>query len=213
MGVAERRLREKEARRTTILHAAERVFFASNPDTATMDDVAEAAELSKGLLYHYFGSKDELIHAIAHKGLRIMHGMFQEVLSQPLSGLKKARGMGEAYIRFAREYPNFFRIFTWAETRSHTMDDSGVHAEACHLMGDSCIRLVAEAVQTGIQDGSIRPELNPLETAIALWAQTHGVIEISERKELRARKLVDVDELHRASLDLMEKGLRADGHV
>ena len=209
MGVAERRLREKEARKTTILHAAERVFFKSDPDSATMDEVADAAELSKGLLYHYFGSKDELVHAIAHKGLLIMQSMFREVLHSEGNGLSKARGMGEAYIRFAQQYPDFFRIFTWAETRGHNADTHGEHAEACHLVGDSCIGMVAEAVQVGIDDGSIRPELNPIETAITLWAQTHGVIEISERKEMRQRKMVDVDQLHRASLDLMQKGLQA----
>ncbi len=209
MGVAERRLREKEARKTTILHAAERVFFASDPDTATMDEVADTAELSKGLLYHYFGSKDELIHAIAHKGLLIMQSMFREVLDSEGDGLTKARGMGEAYIRFAKQYPDYFRIFTWAETRGHSSGSVGEHTEACHLVGDSCIGMVAEAVQIGIDDGTIRPELNPIETAITLWAQTHGVIEISQRKRMRERKMVDENQLQRASLDMMQKGLKA----
>jgi len=173
-----------------------------------MDEVAESAELSKGLLYHYFGSKDELVHAIALKGLQIMRGMFAEVLLSDLPGLKKARGMGSAYIRFSKEYPDYFRIFAWAEVRPHT-ENEGEFATACHNVGDSCIGLVAQAVQTGVEDGSIRADLNPIETAIALWAQTHGVIEISKRKASRERNTIDEDQLHRASLDLMEQGLKA----
>ena len=72
MGVAERRVREKEARRVSILNAAEEVFFEKGFESATMDEVAERAELSKGLLYVYYGNKDDLAHAVAHRGLSII---------------------------------------------------------------------------------------------------------------------------------------------
>ena len=51
MGIAERREREREQRRNTILDAAETVFFSKGINLATMDEVAEEAELSKGTLY------------------------------------------------------------------------------------------------------------------------------------------------------------------
>ena len=47
MGVAERKEREKEQRRKGILDAAEKVFFKHGVENATMDNVAEEAELSK----------------------------------------------------------------------------------------------------------------------------------------------------------------------
>ena len=60
MGIAERKEREKEHRRNTILDAAEEVFFSKGINLATMDEVAERAELSKGTLYLYFKNKEEL---------------------------------------------------------------------------------------------------------------------------------------------------------
>ncbi|MCK5408322.1 MAG: helix-turn-helix transcriptional regulator, partial [Candidatus Krumholzibacteria bacterium] len=60
MGIAERREREKEQRRIDIIDAAERVFFSKGWQAATMDDVAEAVELSKATLYLYFKNKEEL---------------------------------------------------------------------------------------------------------------------------------------------------------
>ena len=57
MGIHERKEREKEHRRDEILNAAQKVFFEKGLQSATMDEIAEAAELSKGTLYLYYGSK------------------------------------------------------------------------------------------------------------------------------------------------------------
>ncbi|MDL1893205.1 helix-turn-helix transcriptional regulator, partial [Sphingobacteriales bacterium CHB3] len=51
MGIIERKEREKEQRREEIVTAAEKIFFEKGLAIATMDEIAEAAELSKGTLY------------------------------------------------------------------------------------------------------------------------------------------------------------------
>jgi len=60
MGVKERREREEHLRLEAILAAAERVFSRHGYHEARMDDIAAEAELSKGALYYYFQSKDEI---------------------------------------------------------------------------------------------------------------------------------------------------------
>ncbi len=60
MGVKERREREGNARLGAILAAAEAVFARDGYQAARMDDIASTAELSKGALYYYFKSKDEI---------------------------------------------------------------------------------------------------------------------------------------------------------
>ena len=59
MGIAERKEREKLQRRKDIIDAAEKVFFYRGFESATMDEIAEKVELSKGTLYLYFKSKEE----------------------------------------------------------------------------------------------------------------------------------------------------------
>ena len=59
MGTKERKEREKEVRKKTILEAAKTVFFQKGFQGTTMDQIAEVAELSKGSLYLYFPSKEE----------------------------------------------------------------------------------------------------------------------------------------------------------
>jgi AcrR family transcriptional regulator len=56
-----RRLQRADARRVAILQAAGRVFRRHGFAAAGMRDIADAADLSPGNLYHYFAGKEELL--------------------------------------------------------------------------------------------------------------------------------------------------------
>ena len=59
-----------DERKYQILNAAEQVFTKKGLDLARMDDIAEETGLSKGTLYLYFKSKDDLIIAILDRIFR-----------------------------------------------------------------------------------------------------------------------------------------------
>src|SRR5271169_2184684 len=52
------------AKRRQIVEGARQVFLSAGFDGASMNDIARAAGVSKGTLYAYFTSKDELFEAI-----------------------------------------------------------------------------------------------------------------------------------------------------
>ena len=52
------------AKRRQIVEGARQVFLSAGFDGASMNDIARAAGVSKGTLYAYFNSKDELFEAI-----------------------------------------------------------------------------------------------------------------------------------------------------
>jgi len=56
--------RHDGAKRRQIMEGARAVFLASGFDGASMNDVARSAGVSKGTLYAYFASKDDLFEAI-----------------------------------------------------------------------------------------------------------------------------------------------------
>jgi AcrR family transcriptional regulator len=60
-----RRERRIAARRAQILSAAETVFSQKGYERATTREIAETADISEGTLYNYFGSKSELLSAVA----------------------------------------------------------------------------------------------------------------------------------------------------
>src|ERR1700681_1589822 len=55
---------EDGAKRCQIIKGARRVFLAQGFDAASMGEIARAAGVSKGTLYVYFQSKEELFDAI-----------------------------------------------------------------------------------------------------------------------------------------------------
>jgi AcrR family transcriptional regulator len=58
---------EDNTKRRQILEGARAVFLAQGFDAASMGEIARAAGVSKGTLYVYFESKEELFQAIVHQ--------------------------------------------------------------------------------------------------------------------------------------------------
>lgn len=67
-----RRLSEDE-RRIVLVEAAERIFLAQGYAAASMDDVAQAAGMSKKTLYHLYASKEALFDAVVERFCAPMH--------------------------------------------------------------------------------------------------------------------------------------------
>jgi AcrR family transcriptional regulator len=59
--------REERTKRRQILNGAREVFLAMGFDGASMGEIARKAGVSKGTLYVYFTSKEELFEAITHE--------------------------------------------------------------------------------------------------------------------------------------------------
>jgi len=197
MGTVERREREKEQRREDILDAAEKIIFSRGLKEATMDEIAEAAELSKGTLYLYFKSKEDMYFGINHRALRILRGMFETAMSTPITGVEKTREIGRAYYEFSRKYPDYFEAMMHFDAEVTRPEEIGPVGIECHREGMAVLGLVAESIRQGIRDGSIRGDLDPKRTAILLWAQTDGVIRIVARKceHMREFERMDIEDL------------------
>ncbi|MEK5061208.1 TetR/AcrR family transcriptional regulator [Paenibacillus shunpengii] len=79
----------REARRIQILNAALRVFAEYGVEGTKMSMIAKAADLSHGLMYHYFESKEELL---THSLLWAMEGadqLIEEVRASSANPLDK----------------------------------------------------------------------------------------------------------------------------
>ncbi len=109
MGTQERREREKKRREEEIIDAAENVFFGKGFDNSTMDDVATEAELSKGALYKYFTSKNELCTAIVSRAMKLVIEHFEKALGEPkLNGQEKLRQLCRSFLDFYSKHPEYY---------------------------------------------------------------------------------------------------------
>jgi len=176
MGVAARRQREKEERRAAILGAAEKVFASKGVALATMDDIAHEAELSKGTLYLYFDSKDELFLEIA---VRAVREVLDELLAAEAAGgagfTRLARAL-RAFARFGLEQPDRFHVaIGWMITEAGGTAPSERFTEYKRLVAQF-YRQLATLIDAGKLDGTIRPELDTATLVAQLWGAMLGVL-------------------------------------
>src|ERR1700749_1059767 len=54
-----------------LLHVATRLFARHGFESTSVQDIVAAAGVTKGAMYHYFGSKDDLLHEIYGRVLRL----------------------------------------------------------------------------------------------------------------------------------------------
>ncbi len=193
MGIQERKEREKEQRRQSIVEAAETVFFSKGFEKATMDDVAEEAELSKGTLYLYFNSKEDLYAVIIKKGITILHQLFAEAVAKEETGLSKVRAIGEAFVIFSTEYPDYSEAMLYGHSRLHPEDVEALEDCQKHDNNEQSEQIFISSITQGIDDGSIRKNLDPAKTAILLWGELLGVLQLAHIKRSMLKKVCGVE--------------------
>lgn len=202
MGIEERKEREKEQRKSAIVDAAERVIFTKGLDQATMDEIAEEAELSKGTLYLYFKNKNELYMAIAERGSNILNSRFAKIFTEDYSGIELIRLMGETYLDFVRNNPGYFNAFQYYESLKdiEELQESDM-AHTCEENMREAMTFMIRALQIGMQDGTIDDSYNPKELAIIIWSSTRGITTITHMKQAGHHfKILDEMEINSESL-------------
>lgn len=182
MGVAERKQREKEKRRNEILDAAEELFFSQGLQQTTMDDLATRTELSKGTLYLYFRSKDEVYLGINVRAKKLMCEQMERAAGLPGKGREKVLALGRAYLGFSLEYPDYAQVMQSCMISEGELLDANVYAREAHEHGERALMLLFKALQTGQIDGSIKTSLDTRKTGLLLWAQLTGILQIMAAK-------------------------------
>lgn len=79
---------------SSIIEAAEGLFINRNYADVTMADIAEAAEVTKGALYHHFPGKEALY-------LAMMHGFLEQTREHLLTAVQSGGSARERLHRFA----------------------------------------------------------------------------------------------------------------
>jgi len=181
VGIQERKEREKEARVNEILRAAEEVFFEKGLQSATMDEIAAKAELGKATLYIYYKSKEDLYLAVAMKGSAILYDMFVAGTSSGEPVLKLIMNLGDAYYRFFKEHRNYFRMYYFLENAEMHTQVSDEMMSRCFQSDSKIWDLVIGLITRAINEGELRPDLDPFQAAVILWSNENGLMRQMDR--------------------------------
>ncbi len=204
--IAQRRVEEKERRRAEILDAAEALYAKEGWDLVTVDQIARGARLSRALVYVYFKDKEEILFAIGERAMCLLRDRFMAAAAGQEMGADKVEAIGRAYMAYAFEFPHYFDFCS--KFHAHSGDpDSGSHELACRVAGDEAIGVVVKAIECGIADGSIRPNVgDPIMLAVTLWSFTHGLAQLAMAKGSdMARFGIGIPELSNYGFDLLRR--------
>jgi TetR/AcrR family transcriptional regulator len=204
-----RRKREKEERRQSILQAAREVFFENGFHQATVETVAERAEVSKGTVYLYFESKETILAHLLLEGLRDLVDELEEsyAATDPLPADERLRRLGRAYFQFFQREPRYFHFLTAMDRgRFREVVAPMIYQKALETSMEG-LNWVVRAVEQGIEEGTFS-SCDARQAAATLWATLNGVLELMEHPLRREMVGLKSRALYEAALDIIIRGLQ-----
>jgi len=169
-----RRQREKKERRSVFLMAAKAVFAEKGFDAATLDEIANRAEFSKGAIYGYFKDKDDLFISLIEEGLNKLSMIIRSVVESPLPPIEKIKELIKSVLAYFDENKEFFRIFT-PERGGFTDKKHPRVAKRILPKWNDNIGFVTEVIKDGIEMGVFK-NIDPTTLTNALFGLVQSSI-------------------------------------
>jgi AcrR family transcriptional regulator len=190
-----------DERKSQILNAAEGVFTKKGFEEARMDDIAEATGLSKGTLYLYFKSKDELILAILD---RIFQREFRQLENLQQGDIPATEAIGQLTDLMARDIVGMLRLLPIVYNFLALAFRNGYVQQAMKNYVNRYFEILIPIIQRGIDSGEFRP-VDAREVAIAGGAIIEGTILLWAYDN----SLIDPEHHIRAGMKLLLEGVQA----
>lgn len=139
------------SRREEIIQLAAELFDRSGYAQASMRDIAQAAGIAKPTLYHYFASKDEILHGIHEEFIELLLQRQQQRIDSGASPQQRLRGAMGDILELMRTHRGHVRVFF-----EHHRELSPQQQRASRLKRDRYEQLIEQAFRDGIAEGSLR---------------------------------------------------------
>ena len=196
MSLAKWKEREREQRRNDIIDAARKLFADKDFDEVSMDEIAKEVGLGKSTLYLYFKNKESLYFAVVLRGTRIWAEMVKEEVKKENTGLEKLILYGNANREFSNKYPDYFRLLYSPTSIKKQFDmdkmNSSEEFQEVRELFKEIMFIGIDSIQKGIDEGEIRPDVDPVEAAILLSVIFNGKVNMGDwSKEMLESKGID----------------------
>jgi len=160
-----------EFRKSELLNAARAVFGKKGFHDASIEEIAEMAEVAKGTVYLYYKSKNDLYLEALRFGIESLVNELKKRADSAGSCLETLRLLTRTKIVFFEENRDFFRIY-YSE-----LGKLPAHPAGLTLVRDLYTEQ-AEVFQRVLRQGIKRREVRPLDiekTAFAIADLTRGI--------------------------------------
>jgi AcrR family transcriptional regulator len=177
----------KEKRRDEILNAARELFITKGLTETTMDNIAAEVKITRRTLYRYYKTKEELAFEIEIMLFEELYDFQNEVYKKlEGNGLKKIElflnemanyvEANSSVIKFSCEFDYYFRgEYPYLELTNRFKN-----------MISSNDYMLEQLIRDGIEDGSIRQNIDPVITGLTI---SNVLLSLSQRVLIREKHL------------------------
>ncbi len=160
-------------RRDEILSAAKVLFGSRGVRNTTMRDIADACGLLAGSLYSHFKSKNEIVQIILLPFYERLLPLQQKIVESEGTGAERLDLMIRSVFPVLFEFGDEMTIvhYNW-------FDFMGVDEfEPFKADSRKALQFWFDVVRAGIEDGSLRQEIDPEFAVRAITSSLHGVLD------------------------------------
>ncbi|HVV76283.1 MAG TPA: TetR/AcrR family transcriptional regulator [Mycobacteriales bacterium] len=155
-----------EQLRAEIVAAAKALLAASaSVDDVSIRAVADAVGVTPPSIYLHFADKNELIAAVVADVFAELDAAMLGAGARADGPMEKLRDYGLAYVRFAVDHPEHYRIAVMDPCPRPDVDEVLASGAFVHFTAT-----VVECIEAGIF-----PAGDPLPITLDLWAAAHGI--------------------------------------
>jgi TetR/AcrR family acrAB operon transcriptional repressor len=175
--MARRTKEEAQGTRNRLLDAAERVFHEKGVAHASLEEIAAAAEVTRGAIYWHFKDKAELFDAMMQRVVLPVEEMLAHsdccAEADPLEFLRRATL--DVLLRCARD-PRTQRVFDIAYHKCEYVGDAAGVRERHIASQQECLKTIEAGFRSCVQSGQLPKGVNPREAAIGAMSLVSGLI-------------------------------------
>jgi AcrR family transcriptional regulator len=106
-------------RRTQIVEAAAKVLDHRDPNEVTFEEIAEAAGVSRALVYNYFGDRGGLLAAVYVHTFDQLNDIMNESVAVDAAPVDRLREIVRRYLQFANDNAAAWRLLHVTSTMDH----------------------------------------------------------------------------------------------
>src|SRR3954451_771156 len=182
--IAERKLRDRQARRMQIVSAARRIAEREGWSSVTVRRLADEISYSQPVLYAHFASREGILAAVAIEGFQEL-GLALEKARKRVTRQTPVESVAAAYLRFAASSPALYEVM-FSLSLSLPFD---------HAVTPPELRFAFSQLLALFEGQSSKPEV----LSELFWASLHGIAELTRtrrfprsRQKERVKALVEL---------------------
>lgn len=176
--MARRTKEEAQATRNRILDTAEMVFHERGVSRTTLQEIAEAAGVTRGAIYWHFKDKAELFNAMMERVTLPLEQSVQEsgdpMLDDPVAHMRTSFA---AALRLTMADPQVRRVFEIATHKVEYVGELQAVRDRHVAARNECLANVEQGLKRAARRGQIRLRVPARSVALGLHALIDGLIQ------------------------------------